>query len=120
MDNYGWSWVRASKVVENMRVSKEELWDIIQKARIEDILDHISMNLPDAEGFLSVTITKRGRLWLKGEDYSHIPRLPEKIYNLLLSKRRPSVGIEVNLCMPLRATGSGLGLFYILHRLRNN
>ncbi len=111
MDNYEWSWVRASKVVEDTGISREELWEIIQENKTEDFLDCIAMNLPGAEGLLSVTITKRGRLWLKGEDYSHIPCRPEKIYNLLLSKRRPSVGIEVNLCMPLRATGSGLGLF---------
>ena len=68
MDNYGWSWVRASKVVEDTGISREGLWEIVQKTKIEAFLDCIAMNLPGAEGLLSVTITKRGRLWLKVED----------------------------------------------------
>ena len=81
MDNYDWSWVRASKVVDETGIAREKLWQIIQENKIEDLLDCIAMNLPGAEGILSVTITKRGRLWFKGEDYSHLPLSPEKVYN---------------------------------------
>lgn len=80
MDIYDWSWVRASKVVEDMGISREELWKTIQKVKTEAFLDCIATNLPRGEGLLSVTITKRGRLWLKGEDYSHLPHRREKIY----------------------------------------
>jgi hypothetical protein len=83
MDNYEWSWIRAGKVVDETGISREELWEIIQKAKPDDFLDSITMNLPGGEGLLSVTITKRGRLWLKGEDYSHIPHRAEKVNNLM-------------------------------------
>ena len=64
MDDYGWSWVRTGKVVDETGISREKLWEIIQEYKIEDFLDCIAMNLPGAEGLLSVTITKRGRLWI--------------------------------------------------------
>ena len=61
----------------------EELWKIIQDIKIEAFLDCVTTCVPSAEGFLSVTITQRGRLWLKGKDYTHFPPEREKIYNLL-------------------------------------
>ena len=82
MDKYGWSWVQVSHVVKDIGISREEFWKIIQENKIEAFLDCIATNLPGAEGLLSVTITKRGRLWLKGEDYTHIPRRREKVNNL--------------------------------------
>ena len=63
MDNYEWSWVLASQVVKDTGISRGELWEIIQKVKIDAFLDCIATNLPGAEGLLSVTITKRGRLF---------------------------------------------------------
>ena len=83
VDQYGTSWLLASQVVKDTGISKEELWETIQEIKIEAFLDCITTNIPSAEGLLSVTITKRGRLWLNGEDYSHLPRRREKVYNLL-------------------------------------
>ena len=83
VDHYGTSWVSAIQVVKETGISMEELWEIIQEIKIEAFLDFITTNIPSAEGLLSVTITQRGRLWLKGEDYSHLPSGREKIYNLL-------------------------------------
>jgi len=57
--------VRTSKVVEDTGVSREELWAIVQKTKIEAFVDCIAMNLPGAEGLLSVTITKREDSGLK-------------------------------------------------------
>lgn len=82
-DIHGWSWVQASQVVKDTGISREELWEIIQRVKIEAFLDFITTNVPCAEGLLSVTIMKRGRLWFKGEDYSHLPRRRDKVYNLL-------------------------------------
>jgi hypothetical protein len=82
-DSFGWSFVPASKVVKDTGISREDLWEIINHIKKEAFLDMVTTNIPSAEGLLSVTITKRGRLWLKGEDYSHIPQRREKIYNLL-------------------------------------
>jgi hypothetical protein len=61
----------------------EELWEIIRGMKIEAFLDCMTTCIPSAEGLLSVTLTQRGRLWLKGEDYSHLSTGREKIYNLL-------------------------------------
>jgi hypothetical protein len=83
IDHYGTSWILAGQVVKDTGISREELWETIQEIKIEAFLDCITTNIPSAEGLISVTITKRGRLWLKGEDYSHIPRRRDKIYNLL-------------------------------------
>ena len=83
IDRYGTSWVLVSQVVEDTEISREDLWKIINEIKREAFLYHISTNIPSAEGLISVTITKRGRLWLKGEDYSHLPRGREKVYNLL-------------------------------------
>ena len=83
VDHYGTSWILASQVVKDTGISLEELWEIIQETKIEAFLDCITTNVPCADGLISVTITKRGRLWLKGEDYSHLPRRREKVYNLL-------------------------------------
>ena len=83
LDIHGWSWVRAGKVVDETGISREELWEIIQKNKIEAFLDITTSYNPSPEGLRLMTITKRGRLWLKGEDYSHFPRRREKVYNLL-------------------------------------
>ena len=83
MDHHGYSWVLASQVVKDTGISMEDLWEIMRKIKTEAFIDCITTNVPSAEGLLSVTITKRGRLWLKGEDYSHLPRRREKMYNLL-------------------------------------
>ena len=83
MDSHGYSWILASQVVDDTGISREELWEIIQEIKTEAFLDCVTTNVPSAEGLLSVTITKRGRLWLKGEDYSHLPQGREKVYNLL-------------------------------------
>ncbi len=83
MDHYEWSWVQANQVVRDAGISREDLWRIIQEVKIEAFLDCVTTNVPCAEGLLSVTITKRGRLWLEGKDYSHLPRRREKVYNLL-------------------------------------
>jgi hypothetical protein len=83
VDNYGTSWVQASQVVKDTGISREELWEITRKTKTEAFLDCVTTNVPCADGLLSVTITKRGRLWLNGEDYSHLPRRREKVYNLL-------------------------------------
>ncbi len=83
LDHFENSWVPVSQVVKDMGISLKDLWEIIQEIKIEAFLDFITTNIPSAEGLLSVTITKRGRLWLKGEDYSHLPRRREKAYNLL-------------------------------------
>lgn len=80
---HDWSWVIASQVVEDTGISREELWEIIQHVKREAFLDIITNSIPSAEGLISMTITKRGRLWLKGEDYSHLPERREKVYNLL-------------------------------------
>ena len=81
--HHGTSWVQASQVVKETGISMEELWKIIQEMKIEAFLDHVTKCIPSAEGLLSLTITQRGRLWLKGEDYSHLPPGRKKIYNLL-------------------------------------
>ena len=83
VDHYGTSWVSAIQVVKETGISMEELWEITRKVKIEAFLDCVTTNVPCAEGLLSVTITQRGRLWHKGEDYSHLPPGREKIYNLL-------------------------------------
>lgn len=62
-----------SQIVEDVGVLREELWKIVQEMKIEAFLDCVTSNVPCAEGLLSVTITQRGRLWLKGEDYSRLP-----------------------------------------------
>ena len=83
VDAHGTSWILVSQLVEDTGISREDLWETIQEIKIEAFLDCITTNVPCAEGLLSVTITNRGRLWLKGEDYSHLPRRREKVYNLL-------------------------------------
>jgi hypothetical protein len=83
VDHYGTSWVLASQVVEDTRISRKELWEIIQEIKIEVFLDCVTTCIPSAEGLLSVTITQRGRLWLKGEDYSYLPHRRDKVNNLL-------------------------------------
>ena len=83
VDPYGTPWVLASQVVKDTGISLEELWEIIPENKIEAFLDCITTNVPCAEGLLSVTIIQRGRLWVEGNDYSHLPRRRKKIYNLL-------------------------------------
>ena len=83
VDYHGTSWVQASQVVKETGISMEELWEIIREIKIEAFLDCVTTYIPSAEGLLSVTITLRGRLWLKGEDYSHLPCRRDKAYNLL-------------------------------------
>jgi hypothetical protein len=83
VDQYGTSWVSAIQVVKETGISMEELWEITRKVKREAFLDCVTTNVPCAGGLLSVTITQRGRLWHKGEDYSHLPPGREKIYNLL-------------------------------------
>ncbi len=83
VDHHGTSWVHASQVVKKTGISLEELWRIIQEMKIEAFLDCVTTCIPSPEGLLSVTITQRGRLWFKGEDYSHLPSGRKKIYNLL-------------------------------------
>ena len=83
VDTHGGSWVLVSQVVEDMGISLKELWAIINEMKREAFLDHMSTNVPCADGLISVTITQRGRLWLKGEDYSYLPQAREKVYNLL-------------------------------------
>lgn len=61
IDRYGTSWVLVNQVVEDMRISRDDLWKIIRENKKEALLDHISTNVPCAEGLLSVTITQRGR-----------------------------------------------------------
>ena len=73
VDHHGTSWVSAIQVVKEARISREELWMITWKVKSEAFLDCMTTNVPCAEGLLSVTITQQGRLWLKGEDYSHLP-----------------------------------------------
>ena len=70
VDHYGTSWVSAIQVVKETGVSMEDLWEITRKIKTEAFLDCMTTNVPCAEGLLYVTITQRGRLWLKGEDYS--------------------------------------------------
>ena len=83
MGVHGWSWIQASQVVRDTGISREKLWEIIQEIKIEAFLDIVTTSIPCAEGLLSVTITHRGRLWLEGKDYSHLPRRRDKVYNLL-------------------------------------
>ena len=83
VDHHGTSWVSAIQVVKETGISMEELWEITRKVKGEAFLDCMTTNVPCAGGLLSVTITQRGRLWLKGEDYSHIPLKRDKVYNLL-------------------------------------
>lgn len=83
VDHHGTSWVLASRVVKDRRVSGEELWEITRKVKTESFLDRVTANVPCAEGQISVTITQRGRLWLEGRDDSHLPRRRDKVYNLL-------------------------------------
>ena len=83
VDHHGTSWVSAIQVVKETGISMEELWEITRKIKTEAFMDCITTNVPCAEGLLSVTLTQRGRLWLKGEDYSHLPAGRETIYNLL-------------------------------------
>jgi hypothetical protein len=82
-DSHGWAYVLASQVAEDTGISKEELWEIIQRTKIEAFLDYMTTSVPSAEGLISLGISQRGRLWLNGEDYSHIPEGREKVYNLL-------------------------------------
>jgi hypothetical protein len=83
VDHYGTSWVSANQVVKDTGISREVVWEITRKIKTEAFLDCVTTNIPSAEGLLSVTITKRGRLWLEGKDYSHLPRRRDKVYNLL-------------------------------------
>ncbi|MCW3988816.1 MAG: hypothetical protein NWE88_01925 [Candidatus Bathyarchaeota archaeon] len=83
LDHHGTSGVSAISVVKEAGISMEELWEITRKVKCEGFLDCVTTNVPCAEGLLSVTITQRGWLWLKGEDYSHLPPGRKKIYNLL-------------------------------------
>ncbi len=86
VDVHGYSWALAIQVVKDTGISLEELWEVIQENKIEAFLDCITTNVPCGEGLLSVTITQRGRLWLKGEDYSHLPCRRDKVYNLLRAR----------------------------------
>lgn len=83
VDQYGTSWVLARRVVKDTGIPLEELWEITRKVESEAFLNCMATNVPSAEGLISVTITQRGRLWLKGEDYSHIPPGREKVHRLL-------------------------------------
>ena len=82
-DSFGWAYVLASQVVEDTGISRENLWEIIQGTKKKAFLDYITTNNPSALGLISLGITKRGRLWLNGEDYSYLPEGIEKVYNLL-------------------------------------
>ncbi|MCW3989860.1 MAG: hypothetical protein NWE88_07285 [Candidatus Bathyarchaeota archaeon] len=83
VDHHGISWVLASHVVNDTGISREALWEISRRVKLEAFLDCVTTNVPCTEGFLSVTISPRGGLWLKGEDYLHLSPRREKIYNLL-------------------------------------
>jgi hypothetical protein len=81
--SFGWAYVLASRVSEDTGLTKEELWKIIQNTKREAFLDYLTTNIPNPEGLISLGISLRGRLWLNGDDYSHIPEGREKVYNLL-------------------------------------
>ena len=82
VDRYGTSWVLAIQVAKDTEISMEELWEITRKAKTEALLECMTTNIPGAESLLSVMITQRGRLWLEGKEYSHLPRKQENNYKL--------------------------------------
>lgn len=82
VDRYGTSWVLAIQVVKDTGISMDELWAITRKVKTEAFLECMTTNVPGAEGLLTVMITQRGRLWLEGKEYSHLPRKRENVYNL--------------------------------------
>jgi hypothetical protein len=82
-DSFGWAHVLPDRVCKDTGFTREELWYLIQNTKRQAFLDYLCCNLPDAEGLLAIGITQRGRLWLEGKDYSHIPEGREKVYNLL-------------------------------------
>jgi hypothetical protein len=78
-----------SNLMTGLNLNREEIFTHVMQARDEGLVLIATTLDTGPNGLLSVTLIKRGRLYLKGEDYSHLPnphetKLP---YNLLLDQR---------------------------------
>ena len=88
-DRYGESIALTSTLITDLNLPREEIFTHAMKARDEDLVTIATTLDPGPNGLLSISLTERGRLHVKGEDYSHLPNPHENKlpYNLLPDQR---------------------------------
>ena len=64
-DCTGYSFALARTIQKGTSLSRAEIDDIVREAERDGLVETIRMNLPGLDGLISVTITEKGRLWLK-------------------------------------------------------
>jgi hypothetical protein len=83
-DKVGESWTLITYIMNDLGLSREEIYEKVMEAREEGFVQIVKTNQDGPEGLLSVGIVERGRLYLRREDYSHLlnPNKNRVPYNL--------------------------------------
>jgi len=72
-DGLGSAWVLVSRVEKDIGLSRDRVFDEVKEAHRKGFVRNLRTLEPGPMGLLFVTITKRGRAWLQGEDWTRRP-----------------------------------------------
>ena len=81
-DSIGYAWVLVSRIEKDMGLSRDRIYDEVVLAQRKGFVQNLRTLEPGPRGLLSVMITKRGRAWLTGEDWTQqpMPHFNELVY----------------------------------------
>ena len=74
-DSRGESWTLISYIKNDLGLSREEIYEKVMEAREEGFVHIVKTNASGPDGLLSVGLKERGRLYIRGGNYSHLPNL---------------------------------------------